>query len=257
MKTIRGQAGYGLVEMLVAVAIVGFVLAAVFVALDVSQRSFTSASALADAQVGARVAIDRMVAELRLIGSSYRGATGAGAAISAATATSITFIGDIDADSVAGNADAVATGTSTGTTIVLSVANSGFTVNESAYIANGGTREVRPIGGVAGATLTLDTALSGTYPAGSIVRSVETVTYTYDATTKTLTRTAGSSTETTAENLVGFTLTYFDGSNPPVQTTDLTQIREIEVKVTIEGTGGTAGSRRVLTARVRPRSLAL
>jgi hypothetical protein len=254
MKSIRGQAGYGLAEALVVAAVAGIVMAAAFAALDVSQRTFTASSSLADAQVGARAVIDRMLAELRLTGSSYVGATGAGAAITTATATSIAFVGDVDADTVASNADAVTIGTALGITIVLSAANSGFAVNESVYIANGGSREVRPISAVAGATLILGTALTGIYPAGSIVRSVETISYTYNATTRTLSRTAGGVTETAAENVVDFSLTYFDGSNPPVQTTDPTQIREIEVKITIEGTGG---SRRLMAARVRPRSLAL
>jgi hypothetical protein len=254
MVRLRGQAGYSLAEVLVVCAITGFVMAAAFVVLDVSQRTFTTSASLADAQVGARAGIDRTLTELRLIGASYFGVSGAGDAITAATATSITFVGDVDADTVTNNTDAVTAGTAAGTAVVLSAANSGFAVNESAYIANGGTREVRPIVGVAGATLTLGTPLSVSYVADSTVRSVETVTYTYDAAARTLSRTAGGVAATAAENVVDFSLTYFDGGNPPVETTDRLQIREIQIRITTQGTDG---SRRLMTARVRPRSFGL
>jgi len=254
MRLFRGQAGYSLAELLVVCAVAGLVMAAAFVVLDVSQRTFTTSASLADAQVGARAGIDQMLGELRLIGASYSGVSGAGDAVTAASATSITFAGDVDGDTMTNDTDAVTASTATGTTVSLTAANGGFAVNESAYIASGATREVRPITGVAGVTLTLGVALSTSYAAGSNVRSVETVTYAWDASARTLNRTVGGVAATIVDNVVDFNLTYFDASNPPVQTTDRLQIREIEVRL---GTEGTDGSRRLVTARVRPRSLGL
>ncbi len=260
----RYTKGYTLVELLIVMAIVGMVAAAILGVYQVSQDIYTRTTALEDAQLGARAGLDRMASELRLIGAYWSGATGAGPAITAATATTITFMADVNGDTVVNNAEtAVAAGTTaSGTTVQVSgtasQAANAFVVyqspalNDYVYIANGGRREVKQISAVAGTTLTLAAALTTTYPAGSLVRSVETVTYNFAA--NSLTRSVGGSgNDTIIDNVTGLTLTYLDangtnlGTAPPPAS-----IREIQMSLTTQGTDG---SRRTMTTRVRPRNL--
>jgi len=91
---------------------------------------------------------------------------------------------------------------------------------------------------------------------------VETVTYTYTpaATGGTLTRTVGGTTDTLADNISNLTFTYWDGSIPPVQITDLTtqanrdQVREIRSQITIRSQTGDQTVSRTMSATARPRN---
>jgi prepilin-type N-terminal cleavage/methylation domain-containing protein len=253
--------GYTLVELLIVTAIVGMVAAGIVGVYQVSQGIYTRATALEDAQLGARAGLDRMASELRLIGAYWSGATGAGPAITAATATTITFMADVNGDTVVNNAETtVAAGTTaSGTTVQVSGTADAFNVyqspalNDYVYIANGGRREVKQISALAGTTLTLALPpLTTTYPAGSLVRSVEIVTYNFAA--NSLTRSVGGSgNDTIIDNVTGLTLTYLDangtnlGAAPPPAS-----IREIQMSLTTQGADG---SRRTMTSRVRPRNL--
>ena len=99
----RREAGFSLAELVVVVAILGFVMAAIVGIYLVTQRSTLVAGAAEDAQVLARAVLDQVASDLRLINSSRSTATGA---ITAATATSITFLGDIDASTIIGGNEA-------------------------------------------------------------------------------------------------------------------------------------------------------
>jgi prepilin-type N-terminal cleavage/methylation domain-containing protein len=269
----RKAEGYTLVELLVVMAIVGMVAAGIVGVYQVSQGIYTRATALEDAQLGARSGLDRMAGEFRLIGSYWIGASGAGNAITAATPTSITFMANADDSSVINGAEATPSSTATGTSVSLSLTSTATadvfkvyaanpeTNNDYIYIANGGRREVRRITDRVGNTLTLTPALSSSYPAGSIVRDVKRVTYTRNAnatstcpTLTCLTRTqGGDAADPIVGNVVGLTFTYFDttggalGTNPTASA-----IREIQMSLTTQGADG---SRRTMTSRVRPRNL--
>lgn len=262
----RGEGGYTLIELLIVTAVLGIIAGALFNVFDVSQRLYTRSSSLEDAQTGARSGVDQLATELRLAGSYWADATGAGPAITAASATSITFIGDINADSASNGVDprtttAVASG-ATSVTLDVPAAQvaGGFktgnpALNDFVYVGNGFRREVRRLSAVAGSTLTLATPLTTptAFPVGSIVRSTETVTYAFDAPGSRITRTVGpGAAETLVENVTGFQLLYFDGSTPPVATAVLANIREIEIRVT---TRGADGSVRTMRSRVKPRNL--
>lgn len=261
-----GEDGFSLTELLVVIVILAMVAAAVFGVYQVSQAIYTRQASLEEAQLGARAGLDRMASELRLIGAYVSGATGAPAAISAATATSITFLADIDADTVASGTETTSTGTTNpGSTVVVSANASAFntytdtTKNDYLYIGNGVFREVRRISSVntTTSTITLATgqALTSTYPAGSIVRSVETVTYTYNdasgSPANTITRTlGGNSAETIVENVTALTLTYYDSTG--TVTAVVASILGIKISVT---TKGSDGSSRTMTSRVKLRNL--
>jgi len=271
--------GYTLVELLIVVAIVGMVAAGIVGVYQVSQGIYTRATALEDAQLGARAGLDRMASELRLIGSYWVGASGAGNAITAATPTSITFMANVDDKSVINDLEAIPNPTATGTSVPLSpaAAADAFKVyvanpalNDYIYIANGGTREVKRITAIAGSTLTLASALSTSYPAtGSLVRDVKIITYARNAVATStcpastcLTRTqGGSGADPIVDNVTDLTFTYFR-SDGVTTTTNAALIREIQIDLTVcikqtpaASCQDPGSSSRHMTTRVKPRSL--
>jgi prepilin-type N-terminal cleavage/methylation domain-containing protein len=257
--------GYTLVELLIVVSIVGMVAAGILGVYQVSQGIHTRATALEDAQLGARSGLDRMAGEFRLIGSYWIGASGAGNTITAASSNSITFRANVDDSSVINGAEATASSFPAADSVVLSISATATAdafrvyvanpaLNDYIYIANGGSREVKQITVITNSTLTLASALGSSYPIGSIVRDVKTITYARNAATNILTRTqGGSGADPVVDNVVGLTFTYFDtaggalGTNPT-----LSAIREIQMSLTTQGADG---SRRTMTSRVRPRNL--
>lgn len=257
-----GEDGFSLPELLLAMAILAMVVAAVFGVYQVSQQTYIRATSLEDAQLSARAGLERMVSDLQLIGAySWTGTTGSGGAILAATPTGIAFMADIDADTVAGGQETTTAGIvklgDTNVSVQLPMGGSigAFSANESLYIADGSIREVHQIASVSGNNITVAPSMLNTsdYPPGSIVRSVETVTYAYDAPARTITRTVGGNgPEIIVDNVTGFILTYFDGFNPSVETAILNEIREIRIALT---TRGGDGSSRTMTVLVRPRTL--
>ena len=256
----RGDEGFTVLELLIAVAITGMVAAAILQIFQGSMTQVSRATSLEDAQSTARIGLHQMATELRVIGAYWSGISGAGNAITAATPTSITFMADIDADTVSGTTEATLTAASTSTTLTVSQNPTAFntysapSLNDYAYVANGSTREVRQVSGVSGSVVTLTSALTNTYPVGSIVRSVEKVTYTFSSSAKTLTRTVGGAAADTAlDNATGLTFSYFDSSGTALAATpaDPTAIKEIQISLTTQGTGGDL---RTMTSRVRLRN---
>lgn len=261
MRHLAKTGGYTLTELLVAMALVGLVAGAVLGLYQVSQDIYIRASSLEAAQTGGRAGLHRMANELRLIGSFWVGATGAGNAITAATTNSITFLADVDADTLNNAGDEItltAQAVSGSTSISVnrttgSVGGNAFSPGEWVYIANGATREVKQISENyrTGLSIRLTAPLTSTItntPQPAIVRSVETITYYLKGTD------LRRNHDGIVENVNGLTLSYFGGDgtllgSPP----NLTQIREIQIDLTVQG--ATDGSKRFMTTRVKPRSL--
>ncbi len=80
LKALRTQQGFSLAELLVATAMIGFVLGGVFVALQQGENAFQYGTGKVEVQQNGRMALDRMIHDLRM-----------GANITAANATSISF----------------------------------------------------------------------------------------------------------------------------------------------------------------------
>lgn len=267
MARLHGEAGYTLTELLVALAILGFSMAAVFGIYQVAQRSTIYATAGEDAQLSTRGALDRVVADLRLINAGRPAPTAPSSAtgfITAASSSSITFLADIDNDTLdsSGNDATLTAAASSGATTVTVSSVSGFSVGEYLAIADGPTVEAQSITAINTSTkvITLGAGLSTSYPVGAVVRSIETVTYTYTSNTSTLTRTVGSTTDTLADNLSGFTLTYYK-SVPRTAITDVSTqanrdtITEIDIEITSLSSSGGQNVKRTMLATVRPRNL--
>jgi Tfp pilus assembly protein PilV len=247
-------------ELLISCAIMGLVVSGIFGVYSTTLVQVTQASSLEDAQSSLRAGLDRMAADLRVAGSYYANVTGGGAPITAATATTVTFMADIDADSVTGTTETVLASAATGTAATLTGVPAAFntyataSTNDWLHVANGSTREVRQVASVSGSVATLATGLTNTFPSGSLVRAVERVTYTFDSSARTLSRqVGGAAADVLADNVTGMTLTYYGSTGTSLGSTPgtLSDIFELEVTLT---TAGSDGSRRTMATRVRLRN---
>jgi len=98
MVALRLACGFALPELLVALAILGFVLAGVFGFVKLGVTTYVSGAARVEAQQAARVGLDRMMRELREAGYDP---TGAGIApIVTAAADRVTFQRDLNKNGV-------------------------------------------------------------------------------------------------------------------------------------------------------------
>ena len=268
MRRYTTAEGYTLVELLIVVAIVGMVAGAIVGVYQVSQGIYTRATALEEAQLGARAGLDRMAGEFRLIGSYWSGAccNPEPAIITAPTATSISFRADVDADTLnaagqeitltappASDPPSISVNRTTGSS------GNAFTAGEWVHVANGAKREVKQIAAYEnGTTIPLTAPLASSFP-GSLqpetVRSVETITYDLNGTDL---RRNGVG---IVENVSVLKFTYFL-SDGVTLTTDPALIREIQIDLTVcvkqtiaSSCQDPDSSLRQMTTRVKPRSL--
>lgn len=94
----RGAAGYSLADLLVSLAVLGFVLAGTYSLLHAGLGAYGFGAARVEAQQSARVALERMVRELREAGYDP---TGAGiAAVLTAEPERVTFQRDLNGNGV-------------------------------------------------------------------------------------------------------------------------------------------------------------
>jgi len=68
LRMLRGQRGFTMTELLVVCALMGTVMAGVLSLLVVGQQSATTTAAKQDAQQNARMALERMIEEIREAG---------------------------------------------------------------------------------------------------------------------------------------------------------------------------------------------
>jgi prepilin-type N-terminal cleavage/methylation domain-containing protein len=162
---VRGEAGFTLAEILMATAISSVVLLALYLLYDVNQVTFVKGEQQADLQQNARIAMDRIVRDLRLAGYGFP--TGGGA-ITVAGPTDIRFWVDLNNASTIIVVDAAPTST------ILSVQNAtGIQAGDIIYLINGAVSEQRTVAstntGANPNTITLTTATTNAYPVGSQV----------------------------------------------------------------------------------------
>ncbi len=307
MAQLKREAGFTITELLIVAAILAFTMAAVVGIYQVTQKSTLFASAGEDAQLTTRAVLDRLTADLQLINSGRVTSLGA---ITNATASSITFLADFDNTlDAAGNLITVATCGSeppycapanAGQVTVAAAPSTNlqalFPCGSSVTLADGPIMETHPLAScpstpVTANTLTLAAGerLFTYYPGNSLVRSVNTVSYTWEPATGNLCRNVGGAcptpaasatlpptsafldSQTIASGVKNFQLTYRDSTGatipnplpspyPPPAGLTLTQtqlfaIRAISVSISVQSQTGDQIVSRTMSVSVRPRNL--
>lgn len=261
LRSRTSEAGFTLVEMLVAAAILAFAMTAVVGIYQVTQRSALYAMAGEDAQISVRAVLDRLAGDLRLINTGRAITTGFA---TAASATSITFLADIDntgtsAPTLTALADIAATSLQVSST-------STFTVGGSIFLQDGPIGENHSLTAVGGSTLTLADGLAQWYPVGTTLGSVETVNWAWDSASQTLCRavnaactTPFSSSLTVASGITSFSLTYLDVNRATISDVSTQAnrdlIREIRVEMRAQVRVGDQTVERRMEVTARPRGI--
>lgn len=97
------QAGFTIIEVLMALAIAGVAMTAIYSVFISSNRSYRTQDSVADAQQRARVGVDFIVRDLRMAGFDPLGSALAG--IELASNTKVRVTADIDMDGTIDNAN--------------------------------------------------------------------------------------------------------------------------------------------------------
>jgi prepilin-type N-terminal cleavage/methylation domain-containing protein len=250
----RDERGFTLTELLVGIAILGMVMAAVTTVQLTSNTLFMSGENQAEVQQTARTAM-LMEEEMRLIG--YGVPTGQ-PRITAASATALTFSGDLFNASSRLAADV----TSGSNTFTVDPGH-GIASGDSVYLINGDQFQPLTVSGVAGNSVTVSTpgGVTAAYPLGIQVGRPRTITYTYTAGTRTLTKNAGdgAGAQTLATGVSAFQLRYFDATDTEILAANLganlANIRRISVTLTAQASTSVSSRAFTITANVRPRNL--
>ena len=242
---VSDQRGFTLTELLVTVAILGLIMSAVITVQLTSNTIFNAGEDQAVAQQAARAAM-LMEEDLRLIGTGVP--TGL-AKITASSATSITFLGDLTGASTYLTV-AAAPGNNT-----LTVANaSGILAGDRIDIINGNQTEGFTVNSVAGNVVTLNTPVVSTYAPGVPVGRYKTVVCQFANGTLSKDAGTGAGLQTLATGLQSVQFSYFDVSNNPTTVSASIAAIQVTTTATSASTSHTTQAFRV-TSNVRPRNL--
>ena len=240
--------GVTLIELLIALVISAILIAGIYRAFIHQQRTYATQEQVADMQQNVRIAINKMMREIRMAGfggvSNILSSPGPGDVngftnVITPNADSITILGGFRQISLLKNDAAGGQNT-----ITLANSTSDFDGAIHHYISIGGLQS-NIVQSRAGAVLTLADPLKVNYPARTPVFKIHAITYGIrdDKGTPVLFRdlysnTTSSQRVTVAENIENVQFEYFDGANPPNQLVppiagvDLETIRMIRVTVT-------------------------
>jgi prepilin-type N-terminal cleavage/methylation domain-containing protein len=291
----RDAAGFTLAEMLVVVAVTGFLMAAVFAIYEVTQRTTFRASGSEAALVQARAVVDKFGGDFRMVGAAWNFFA---SPITAATASSITLNGDIDNTLDASYnpvvLTAAVTAVNTTTVTVSDTTNISSSCNQWIALANGPIAERHQLlatnctsttsgaGTASFQTSASDSGTFTTYPASAVgsgdvtfVYTVETVNWVWDSTSQKLCRkvnavcpadptTWDDNTDVIADNVTNFCLTYLDYTGNVMSVNNvscgtvsgaLSSIRAAIVTVTVKSQVGDQTISRQMELTARARTL--
>ncbi len=264
--------GFVLLELLVAATIFVIIFFATYLVYETNQSTFARGERDADLQQNARVAMDRMVRDLRMAGSGVPTATSPFLIlpIIVADRTEVRFLADLE------NASTTLIGqTDAGATSISVASASGFSVNDSMYIADETQWQQLTVTGVNKTMphrLGFTPALTGSFRVGSLITRPRTVRYSLVCDTPTgkscpsasyiLKRDGGGGQlQPVAEKIREILLRYYDTASEiasPVPSNRLQAIRRITISITASDILPDGGSRSyTLTSEVRPRNLGL
>jgi len=246
-----GEAGFTLAELLVTIAVLGLIMGAVFTVQIAGNSAFTAGSDLAESQQSARTAmlIDE---DLRLVGYGYVLST---PAITAATATSITFWADLLNASTFLTADLPAGGN----TLTVN-SSAGVSIGDTIYVVNGRTEATLVVQAIPDATTVRTAAGAGpAFPRGSMVGRARRITYAWASSALTRDAGDGAGAQTLATGVQSLQLSYFDVSDVQITAANLAanlaSIRRVAVAVTAQSTSPGHVRSFNISSNIRPRNL--
>ena len=271
------QRGFSLAELLVAMAVLGLVMGAVLTVCTTGTSIGLKGENKAEAQQAGRAAA-LLNDDLRLAGYGYPASQSqitpmlptaslppdSAAIITAASATSLTFMADLMNVSTTLSSDA-----NSGTTQlnVTSVAN--FAAGDSIFLINGGQAAALRVSSITGGdkiNVTTGVICPGSpaipspcYPAGSQVGRPRVITYTWSGVTLSKNAGDGNGLQTLADGIQAFQLRYFNAGDveitPPNLPTNLANIRRIALTLTAQSVAAQNRQTFAINSAVRPRNL--
>ena len=275
---LRKNEGVTLIELLIAMAISAILIVAIYRTFIGQQKTYTVQEQVVDMQQNARVAINRMMREIRMAGfgnvidvlSLSGGVNGFTQVItpgSNSLGNTITIVGgfkQIRRD----NGDPILIASASGNQITLNYATDEFDGNAHRFICIGGI-ESNTVQSRSERILTLDEPLRYTHPPGTPIYKIHAIAYGLrDDGVRVLFRdlnpnTVSSQRDTVAENIENVQFEYFDADGNP--TAIPANIRMVKVTITArtsmsdpEFKGGTGGfRRRTITSNIHVRNMGL
>jgi prepilin-type N-terminal cleavage/methylation domain-containing protein len=270
----RKEKGFTLVELLVAMAISGIVVAAVYTAFVTQQKSYTVQNQVAETQQNARVGLDLIAREVRMAGYgqpawSMNADTDGGCFGLCHTVTDpvtvvdggaspdrITVIGCFD--TAPGTLSVAASMGNTALTLQNADEASKFNTTTKNSIFIGGFENAK-VTNISGRTLTIDIdpttsgnqGLARSYSTGAEVNLVRAITYYVEDDTLRRDENTGAGGQPLAENIEDLQLTY---ANKLANISVLARSREIDPTYR-DATHGDHYRRRTLISNVNVRSL--
>ena len=268
----RKEKGFTLVELLVAMAISGIVVAAVYTAFVTQQKSYTIQDQVAEAQQNARVGLDLIAREVRMAG--YGQPTWALPADTDGDGDNEQVTDPVTVTDGGGNPDRITVigcfDTAPGTlSVAASMGNTALTLQNSdeASKFNTTTKNSIFIGGfenakvtnISGRTLTIDIdpttsgnqGLARSYSTGAEINLVRAITYYVEDDTLRRDENTGAGGQPLAENIEDLQITY---ANKLANISVLARSREIDPTYR-DATHGDHYRRRTLISNVNVRSL--
>jgi len=273
---LRKNEGVTLIELLVAMAISAILIAAIYRTFISQQKTYTVQEQVVDMQQNVRVAINRMMREIRMAGFGnvsdvlkLGGVNGFSEVVTPEGSNKITIVGgfkQIRRD----NGDPIVVDSASGNQITLNYATDEFDGNAHRFICIGGI-ESNTVQSRSERILTLDEPLRYTHPPGTPIYKIQAITYglrNNDDGVRVLFRdlysnTRSSKRETVAENIENVQFEYFDANAKPIAIP--ANIRMVKVTVTArtsmsdpEFKGGMGGfRRRTITSNIHVRNMGL
>lgn len=270
--------GFSLAELLVAMAVLGLVMGAVLTVCTTGTSIGLKGENKAEAQQAGRAAA-LLNDDLRLAGYGYPASQSqitplpptaslpplTAAIITAASATSLTFMADLMNVSTTLSSDA-----NSGTTQLSVTSVAGFAAGDSIFLINGGQAGALRVSSILGATNKINVTTgvicpgspaipSPCYPAGSQVGRPRVITYTWSAGTLSKNGGDGNGAQTVADGIQAFQLRYFDAGDVEITAanlaTNLANIRRIALTLTAQSVAAQNRQTFAINSAVRPRNL--
>jgi len=276
MKTlrhaVRGERGYTLVELMLAVAILSIAMGAILSMYTSGNTIAMTGENKAEAQQGARGTL-QIEEDLKLAGYGYPPGTTVFAPTTTSpsnpgtTTTSVSFWGDlVGATTTLTLATPANCATSNSVNVgdkTFTVVNgSGFAAGNTIYLINEGTSESLTVSSATATSVTVSNSAGAvnSYPCGAQVGLPRQITYSWDG-TSTITRDAGDGNgpQTAVTGVTAFSLTYYDQTDTAIAAaniaTNLANIRRVVIGMTAQSTVALNRGRFTLTSSVRPRNV--